>query len=98
MYLLCFFIQAWSVPEVLRPLYESSKILAQKMTMAVRFSFFLHIACFTLCHLRYSMYSLFCIQALRHIRQIAQETNGEIQCSGGRQPVVLRALSQRLCR
>ncbi|KAL3631584.1 Homeobox-leucine zipper protein ATHB-14 [Castilleja foliolosa] len=59
-----------SVPEVLRPLYESSKILAQKMTMA----------------------------ALRHIRQIAQETNGEIQCSGGRQPAVLRALSQRLCR
>ncbi|KAK6150140.1 hypothetical protein DH2020_017665 [Rehmannia glutinosa] len=59
-----------SVPEVLRPLYESSKILAQKMTMA----------------------------ALRHIRQIAQETNGEIQYSGGRQPAVLRALSQRLCR
>ncbi|GFP95960.1 homeobox-leucine zipper protein athb-14 [Phtheirospermum japonicum] len=59
-----------SVPEVLRPLYESSKILAQKMTMA----------------------------ALRHIRQIAQEANGEIQFSGGRQPFVLRALSQRLCR
>lgn len=38
------------------------------------------------------------VQALRHIRQIAQETNGEIQCSGGRQPAVLRALSQRLCR
>ena len=36
--------QAWSVPEVLRPLYESSKILAQKMTIAVRtttFNFFL---------------------------------------------------------
>ncbi|KAL0352790.1 UNVERIFIED_CONTAM: Homeobox-leucine zipper protein HOX32 [Sesamum angustifolium] len=61
---------ASSVPEVLRPLYESSKILAQKMTMA----------------------------ALRHIRQIAQETNGEIQYTGGRQPAVLRALSQRLCR
>ncbi|KAL8512611.1 hypothetical protein ACS0TY_018919 [Phlomoides rotata] len=61
---------ASSVPEVLRPLYESSKILAQKMTMA----------------------------ALRHIRQIAQETNGEIQYSGGRQPAVLRALSQRLSR
>ncbi|KAL6500600.1 Homeobox-leucine zipper protein ATHB-14 [Orobanche hederae] len=59
-----------SVPEVLRPLYESSKILAHNMTMA----------------------------ALRHIRQIAQETNGEIQYSGGRQPAVLRALSQRLCR
>ncbi|KAL3632363.1 Homeobox-leucine zipper protein ATHB-14 [Castilleja foliolosa] len=59
-----------NVPEVLRPLYESSKILAQKMTIA----------------------------AFRHIRQIAQETNGEIQCNGGRQPAVLRALSQRLCR
>lgn len=37
-------------------------------------------------------------QALRHIRQIAQETSGEVQYSGGRQPAVLRALSQRLCR
>ncbi|XP_030479975.1 homeobox-leucine zipper protein ATHB-14 [Cannabis sativa] len=27
-------LDAWSVPEVLRPLYESSKILAQKMTIA----------------------------------------------------------------
>lgn len=59
-----------SVPEVLRPLYESSKILAQKMTIA----------------------------ALRHIRQIAQETSGEIQYGGGRQPAVLRTYSQRLCR
>ncbi|KAJ7969112.1 Homeobox-leucine zipper protein like [Quillaja saponaria] len=63
-------LDAWSVPEVLRPLYESSKILAQKLTIA----------------------------ALRHIRQIAQETNGEIQCGGGRQPAVLRTFSQRLCR
>ncbi|TXG48117.1 hypothetical protein EZV62_027411 [Acer yangbiense] len=63
-------LDAWSVPEVLRPLYESSKILAQKMTMA----------------------------ALRHIRQIAQETSGEIQYGGGRQPAVLRTFSQRLCR
>ncbi|KAF2310777.1 hypothetical protein GH714_017097 [Hevea brasiliensis] len=63
-------LDAWSVPEVLRPLYESSKILAQKMTMA----------------------------ALRHVRQIAQETSGEIQYGGGRQPAVLRTFSQRLCR
>ncbi|KAG2684626.1 hypothetical protein I3760_10G084500 [Carya illinoinensis] len=63
-------LDAWSVPEVLRPLYESSKILAQKMTIA----------------------------ALRHIRQIAQETSGEIQYGGGRQPAVLRTFSQRLCR
>lgn len=63
-------LDVWSVPEVLRPLYESSKILAQKMTVA----------------------------ALRHVRQIAQEANGEVQYTGGRQPAVLRALSQRLCR
>ncbi|XP_054778818.1 homeobox-leucine zipper protein ATHB-14-like [Prosopis cineraria] len=63
-------LDAWSVPEVLRPLYESSKILAQKMTIA----------------------------ALRHIRQIAQETSGEIQYGGGRQPAVLRTFSQRLSR
>ncbi|GMI77443.1 ARABIDOPSIS THALIANA HOMEOBOX PROTEIN 14, PHABULOSA 1D, PHABULOSA [Hibiscus trionum] len=63
-------LDVWSVPEVLRPLYESSKILAQKMTVA----------------------------ALRHIRQIAQETNGEIQYGGGRQPAVLRTFSLRLYR
>ncbi|OWM63816.1 hypothetical protein CDL15_Pgr006078 [Punica granatum] len=63
-------LDAWSVPEVLRPLYESSKILAQKMTVA----------------------------GLRHIRQIAQESSGEVQFGGGRQPAVLRTFSQRLCR
>ncbi|KAG1368413.1 homeobox-leucine zipper protein HOX32 [Cocos nucifera] len=63
-------LDAWSVPEVLRPLYESPKILAQKMTIA----------------------------ALRHIRQIALETSGEISYGGGRQPAVLRTFSQRLSR
>ncbi|XP_052179852.1 homeobox-leucine zipper protein HOX32-like [Diospyros lotus] len=63
-------LDAWSVPEVLRPLYESSKFLAQGMTIA----------------------------ALRHLRQLAQETSGEIQYVGGRQPAVLRTFSQRLCR
>ena len=29
--------QPWRVPEVLRPLYESSTLLAQRTTMAVRF-------------------------------------------------------------
>ncbi|KAJ0963194.1 hypothetical protein J5N97_028316 [Dioscorea zingiberensis] len=63
-------LDAWSVPEVLRPLYESPKILAQKMTIA----------------------------ALRHIRQIALETSGEVVYGGGRQPAVLRNFSQRLSR
>ncbi|KAK8550926.1 hypothetical protein V6N12_039605 [Hibiscus sabdariffa] len=63
-------LQAWSVPEVLRPLYESSKVIAQKMT----------------------------ISALRYIRQIAQETSGEVVYSLGRQPAVLRTFSQRLSR
>ncbi|KAJ6831998.1 homeobox-leucine zipper protein HOX32-like [Iris pallida] len=63
-------LDAWSVPEVLRPLYKSPKILAQKMTIA----------------------------ALRHIKQIAQETSGEVTYSGGRQPAVLRTFSQRLSR
>ncbi|PWA49681.1 homeobox leucine-zipper protein [Artemisia annua] len=61
---------AWSVPEVLRPLYESSKVVAQKMTIA----------------------------ALRYIRQIAQESSGEVVYGLGRQPAVLRTLSQRLSR
>ncbi|KAL6195760.1 hypothetical protein ACLB2K_031378 [Fragaria x ananassa] len=63
-------LEAWSVPEVLRPLYESSKVVAQKRTIA----------------------------ALRYIRQIAQETSGEVVYSLGRQPSVLRTFSQRLIR
>lgn len=63
-------LEAWSVPEVLRPLYESSKVVAQKMTIA----------------------------ALRYIRQIAQETSGEVAYGLGRQPAVLRTFSQRLSR
>ncbi|XVE59094.1 hypothetical protein DITRI_Ditri05aG0017500 [Diplodiscus trichospermus] len=63
-------LEAWSVPEVLRPLYESSKVIAQRMTIA----------------------------ALRYIRQIAQETSGEVVYGLGRQPAVLRTFSQRLSR
>ncbi|KAG8496243.1 hypothetical protein CXB51_009122 [Gossypium anomalum] len=63
-------LMAWSVPEVLRPLYESSKVIAQKMTIA----------------------------ALRYVKQIAQETSGEVVYSLGRQPAVLRTFSQRLSR
>ncbi|KAG8655252.1 homeobox-leucine zipper protein REVOLUTA isoform X2 [Manihot esculenta] len=63
-------LEAWSVPEVLRPLYESSKVVAQKMTIA----------------------------ALRYIRQIAQETSGEVVYGLGRQPAVLRTFSQKLSR
>ncbi|KAG8073100.1 hypothetical protein GUJ93_ZPchr0006g41279 [Zizania palustris] len=63
-------LEARSVPEVLRPLYESSRVVAQKMTTA----------------------------ALRHIRQIAQETSGEVAYALGRQPAVLRTFSQRLSR
>ncbi|KAG9144041.1 hypothetical protein Leryth_013919 [Lithospermum erythrorhizon] len=63
-------LEAWSVPEVLRPLYESSKLVAQKMTIA----------------------------ALRYVRQIAQETSGEVTYGLGRQPALLRTFSQRLSR
>ncbi|GAB2211702.1 hypothetical protein Droror1_Dr00025035 [Drosera rotundifolia] len=49
-------LEAWSVPEVLRPLYQSSKVVAQKMT----------------------------IVALRYIKQIAQETSGEVVYNMGR--------------
>ena len=40
----------------------------------------------------------FLLQALRHVRQIAQETSGEVQYGGGRQPAVLRTFSQKLSR
>eukprot|EP00252_Welwitschia_mirabilis_P026263 TRINITY_DN8537_c0_g1_i4.p1 TRINITY_DN8537_c0_g1~~TRINITY_DN8537_c0_g1_i4.p1 ORF type:complete len:844 (-),score=128.89 TRINITY_DN8537_c0_g1_i4:270-2801(-) len=65
-----FDLEPWSVPEVLRPLYESSTILAQKMTIA----------------------------AMRRLRQIAQETTGEVVFGWGRQPAALRTFSQRLSR
>ncbi|KAK4763051.1 hypothetical protein SAY86_008819 [Trapa natans] len=65
-----FNLEAWSVPEVLRPLYESSRVVAQRVTIA----------------------------ALRFVRQIAQETNGEVVYGLGRQPAVLRNFSQRLSR
>ncbi|KAF8069798.1 hypothetical protein N665_1134s0008 [Sinapis alba] len=63
-------LESWSVPDVLRPLYESSKVVAQRMTVA----------------------------ALRYIRQVAHETNGEVVYGLGRQPAVLRTFSQRLSR
>ncbi|KAF8100452.1 hypothetical protein N665_0224s0035 [Sinapis alba] len=63
-------LEAWSVPDVLRPLYESSKVVAQKMT----------------------------ISALRYLRQLAQESNGELVHGLGSQPAVLRTFSQRLSR
>ncbi|KAL0713566.1 hypothetical protein Bca4012_020544 [Brassica carinata] len=63
-------LEGWSVPDVLRPLYESSKVVAQRMTIA----------------------------ALRYIRQVAHETNGEVVYGLGRQPAVLRTFSQRLSR
>ncbi|KMZ65808.1 Homeobox-leucine zipper protein HOX32 [Zostera marina] len=61
-------LDASNVPEVLRPLYESPRIIAQKMTIA----------------------------ALSHVKQISQETSGEVVYGGGRQPAMLRACSQRL--
>ncbi|KAG4997064.1 hypothetical protein JHK84_028088 [Glycine max] len=38
------------------------------------------------------------LQTLQHIRQIAQESSGEIQYGGGHQLAVLRTFSHRLCR
>lgn len=38
------------------------------------------------------------VKALRYVRQIAQETSGEVVYGLGRQPAVLRTFSQRLSR
>lgn len=38
------------------------------------------------------------MKALRYVRQIAQETSGEVVYGLGRQPAVLRTFSQRLIR
>lgn len=50
----------------------------------------------SLWHLNYSFEEL--KEALRYIRQIAQETSGEVAYGLGRQPAVLRTFSQRLSR
>ena len=86
--------QPWSVPEVLRPLYESPKILAQKTTIAVSLIGYLSSISLVIYH--QSHFHIF--QALRHLTQIAQEISGEVPYGGGRQPAVLRAFSQRLSR
>lgn len=36
------------------------------------------------------------LKALSHVKQISQETSGEVVYGGGRQPAMLRACSQRL--
>lgn len=57
-----------------------------------------HLLSFRLRPKNWTLFLSICSQALRHIRQIAQETGGEIVYSGGRQPAVLRTFSQRLSR
>ncbi|CAM8915392.1 unnamed protein product [Rhodiola kirilowii] len=63
-------LDASSVPEVVRSIYESSKLLAQRSTL----------------------------RAIRHVREVTDEIVGEVQLKGGRQPTVLRAFRQKLCR
>lgn len=49
-------------------------------------------------HITKVLHVFLLLKALRHIRQIAQETSGEIVYALGRQPAVLRTFSQRLSR
>ncbi|KAF6142638.1 hypothetical protein GIB67_015124 [Kingdonia uniflora] len=73
-------LEAWSVPEALRLLYQSSEVRAQKLTIANQ------------------LIEHFLLKVLHHIKQVAQETSGEVVCSMGRQPAVLRTFNQRLSR
>lgn len=50
------------------------------------------------CEKKRTNLSIFLVKALRYIRQIAQETSGEVVYGLGRQPAVLRTFSQRLTR
>ena len=52
-------MQPWSVPEVLRPLYESSTLLAQKTTMAVRLFCIQDLVSYVLIS-HFSMRNIFC--------------------------------------
>lgn len=62
-------LEPWSVPEVLRPLYESSAALAQRVT----------------------------VEALRYLRRVAQETNGDSGGAGSSQQLAAwRAIAERI--
>jgi hypothetical protein len=102
---------------VLRPLYESSAVLAQKTTIGVRFCqcenhpslIFMYIIAIwrikihSICsreNVLYTSSSQFVglVQALRHLRRLAQEASDTVGLRTGQQPAVLRGLSQRLAR
>ncbi|KAJ6743536.1 CLASS III HD-ZIP PROTEIN CNA1 [Salix viminalis] len=79
-------LEPWSVPEVLRPLYESSTLLAQKTTMALD-GFYAQMDSVILMDISCGF-----SQALRHLRQISQEVSQPNVSTGwGRRPAALRA-------
>ncbi len=91
------------MPEVLRPLYESSAVLAQKTTIAVslilsKSFWYITVAVQFDGLINWSLLSFFIWQALRHLRQLSQEASGDIAPRNGQKPAALRALSQRLAR
>lgn len=49
-------------------------------------------------HSSLELKSAFSVKALHHIRQIAQETSGDVTHTLGKQPAVLRAFRQKLSR
>nr|AWD38912.1 class III homeodomain-leucine zipper protein [Ceratopteris pteridoides] len=63
-------LQPETVPEVLRPLYESSPVLAQRVTMG----------------------------AMRYLRTVAHDVDGDSSPVRGLQPAVIRTLTQRMAR
>lgn len=102
LFLFPFPCQAWSVPEVLRPLYESSTVLAQKSTMAVRIVQHLEliVRLWSFASLMYLILVLLFshTQALRQLRQMAQDISQTNISNWGRRPAALRALGHRLSR
>lgn len=52
-YLFNSLFQAWTVPEVLRPLYESSKVVAQKITIAVSIYIYNNLIHHCMIHIRF---------------------------------------------
>jgi len=84
---------------VLRPIYESSQMVAQRLTIAVSIVLLIHDVGFYCKLWQTNVINIMAfVQALRYIRQVAQETSGEVVYSMGRQPAVLRTFSQRLSR
>jgi len=71
----------------------SLEVLAYDVVFLVWFRLYFHFSCIIL-----KKYFVELLKALRYLRRVAAEENGEINIRNGQHPAVLRTLSQRLAK